>query len=136
MIILLLISRHSDDNHLCDDVARWWPEWHKYSLNDDNISFYGSCMLFKPNKRPDLTKYMLWTDSIYLTDSSCFIHGPFNFDSRANVISAKQFVALRHWKNLLTSCIALSIVPSTISTLTTTTPRKRRKVSHVSPIVL
>ena len=31
------LSRHPDDNHLCDDVARWWPEWHKYSLDGENI---------------------------------------------------------------------------------------------------
>ena len=121
------LSRHPDDNHLCDDVARWWPEWHEYLLNDDNIPVYGSRMLFKPNRKPNLAKYMLWTDSIHLSDSSCFIHGPFNFDSRSDVISAKQFVALRHWEFLLTSCIALCIVPPTISTLTATTPRKRRK---------
>ena len=121
------LSRHPDDNHLCDDVARWWLEWHEYSLNDDNILVYGSRMLFKPNRKPNLSKFMLWTDSIHLSDSSCYIHGPFNFDSRSDVISAKQFVTLRHWKLLLTSIIALGIVPPTISTLTQAKPRKRRK---------
>ena len=122
------LSRHPDDNHLCDDVARWWPEWHEYSMNDENIPVYGSRMLFKPNRKPDLKKYMLWSDSVHLTDSSCFIHGPFNFDSRSDVVSAKQFVALCHWEYLLTSCITLGIVPPTISTLTATKPRKRRKI--------
>ena len=62
------LSRHPDDNHLCDDAARWWPEWHEYSMNDENISVYGSRMLFKPNRKPDLKKYMLWSDSVHLTD--------------------------------------------------------------------
>ena len=122
------LSRHPDDNHLCDDAARWWPEWHEYSMNDENIPVYGSRMLFKPNRKPDLKKYMLWSDSVHLNDSSCFIHGPFNFDSRSDVVSAKQFVALCHWEYLLTSCITLGIVPPTISTLTATKPRKRRKI--------
>ena len=122
------LARHPDDNHLCDGVARWWPEWHEYKLNDDNIPVYGSRMLFKPNRKPNLSKFMLWTDSIHLSDSSCYIHGPFSFDSRSDVISAKQFVALRHWEFLLTSCIALGIVPPTISTLTQAKPRKRRKL--------
>ena len=39
------LSRYLDDNYLCDDVARWWPEWHEYSLNDKNITVYGSRML-------------------------------------------------------------------------------------------
>ena len=121
------LSRHPDDNHLCDDVDRWWPEQHEYSLDDENTPVYGSRMLFKSNRKPNLEKYMLWTDSVHLTDSSCFIHDPFIFDSRSDVLSAKQFVALRHWELLLTSCIALGIVPPTISTLTATKPRKRRK---------
>ena len=66
------LSRHPGDNHLCDDVARWWPEWHEYSLNDENIPVYGSRMIFKLNRKPNLAKYMLWTDSIHLSDSSCF----------------------------------------------------------------
>ena len=74
---------------LSQDVARWWREWHEYKLNDDNIPAYGSCMLFKPNRKPNLSNFMLLTDSIHLSDSSCYIHGPFNFDSRSDVISAK-----------------------------------------------
>ena len=27
-------SRHPANKHLCDDVARWWPEWHEYYLDD------------------------------------------------------------------------------------------------------
>ena len=70
---------------------------------------------------------MLWSDSVHLTDSTCFIHRPFNFDSRSDVISAKKIVALRHWKFLLTSCIQLDIVPPTISILIATKLRKMRK---------
>ena len=125
---VIFLSLHPDDNHLCNDASRWWPEWHEHSLNDDNIPVYDSCMLFKQNRKPNLTKYMLWTDSVHLTDSSYCIHGLFNFDSRSDVISAKQFVPLRHWEFLLTSCIALGIAPPPpISTFTATKPRKRKK---------
>ena len=90
------LFRHPDDNHLCADIDRWWHEWHKYSLNDENIPLYGSRMLFKPNRKPNLAKCTLWTDSVHLTDSSCFICGTFNFDSRSDVIYTKKIVALRH----------------------------------------
>ena len=40
---------------------------------------------------------ILWIDSIHLTDSSYYIHGPFNFDSRSDIIKAKQYIALSHW---------------------------------------
>ena len=76
---------------------------------------------------------MLWSDSVNLTDSSCFIHEPFNFDSHSDVISAKQFVALCHWEYLLTYFITLGIVPPTISTLTSTKPRNRKKNKQCEP---
>ena len=121
------LSRHPNDKHLCDDVARWWPECHEYSLDDENIPVYSSRMLFKANRKPDLAKYMLWTDSMHLTDSFCFLHEPFNFDSRSDVISANQFVALHYWEYLLTSCIALCIVHPTLSSLIATKSKKRQK---------
>ena len=64
------LSRHPVDKHLCDDVACWWPEWHEYYLDDANIQVYGARMLFNPRRKPDLTKYMFWTDSVPLTNTS------------------------------------------------------------------
>ena len=26
------LSRHPNDNNLCDDNARWWPLWYKYKM--------------------------------------------------------------------------------------------------------
>ena len=124
---VIFLSHHPDDKYLCDDVACWWPEWHDYSLDDENIPVYVSRILFKPSSKPDLAKYMVWIDSVHLTDSSCFIHGAFNFDSHSDVISAKQFIDLHHWEYLLTSCITLGIVPPALSSLIATKLRKGRK---------
>ena len=60
------LSRHFAEKYLCDDVFCWWPEWHEYSFDNSNIG------------KQDLTKYILWTDLVHLTDTSCFLHGPFN----------------------------------------------------------
>ena len=124
------ISRNPDDSHLCCNTARWWPLWHEYKNNEHNISLYGARMLFGPKGKPDLRKYFFWTDSVQLTDSSCYLHGPFNFDSHSDVITAKQHIALPHWDFLLTIFRSFSIVPPILSTLTTvkgsTKKRKRR----------
>ena len=77
--------------------------------------------MFGPTRKPDLKKYILWTDYIRLIDPSCFLHGPFDFDARSDVIKLKQYVALTHWKFILTRCFILSIVPPTHFTLTDTT---------------
>ena len=88
------LSRHPSDNTLCDDAARWWPLWYEYVLDKINVPVYGARILFGPTRKLDLKKYILWTDSIHLTDPSCFLHGPFNFDTRSDVIKPKQYIAL------------------------------------------
>ena len=108
-----LFSRHPADKNNCDDAARWWPEWHEYYLDDSNIPVYCARIFFNPRRKPDLTKYMLWTALVHLTDTSCFLHGPFNSDSQSDIISANQYIALRHWEYLLTFCNELSIIPYT-----------------------
>ena len=113
----IFISRYPDDGHLCDDTARWFPLWHEYKNDKNNVPLYGTSMLFGPKRKPDLSKYILWTDSVHLTDSSCYLHDPFNFDSHFDVITAKQHIALTHWEFLLTICHSFSIVPPILSTL-------------------
>ena len=93
-------------------------------------------MLFKPNRKLDLKKYMLWSDSVHLTNVSCFIHGTFNFDSRSDVISAKQFVDLCHWEYLLISCITLGIVPPLFPLLLQQNQGKEEEISNMSPVIL
>ena len=75
-------------------------------------------MLFGPKRKPDSSKYILWSDSVHLTDFSCYLHGSFNFDSYSDVIIAKQHIALTHWKYCLTFFHTFSIVPPILSILT------------------
>ena len=90
------LYRHPTDKNLCDDVTRWQPEWPEYFSDDSNIPVYGSRMVFSPRRKPDLTKYMLWTDSVHLADISCFLRWPLNYDSQSNIISTNQHIALRY----------------------------------------
>ena len=55
---------------------------------------YGTRVLFGSKRKHNLNKYILWTDSDYLSDSFCYIHGPFNFESRSDIISTKQCITL------------------------------------------
>ena len=75
------LSRHHVDKKLCNYVAHWWPEWYEYYLDDSNIPVSDVRMLFSQKLKPNLTKYMLWTNSAHLTYTSCFLHWSFNFDS-------------------------------------------------------
>ena len=56
---------------------------------------YYSDQLIKPMKN-----IILWIDYICLTDSSCYIYGSFNFDSRSEIIKPKQYIILNHWEFL------------------------------------
>ena len=82
---LEFFSRHPDGSHLCNYVTRWWLECHEYRLDDQNLSVYGGRILSGPKRKPNLKKCILWTGSVHLIDSSCYIHGPFNIESRSNI---------------------------------------------------
>ena len=88
------LARHPDDNYLCDDKVRWWPELHKYQLDDNNIPVYGARILCSPKRKPNLKKFMYWSDSLHITDTKYFIHIPFNFDAHDGIIQPNQHVAL------------------------------------------
>ena len=129
---VIFISRHPDDNYLCDDTARCWPLWHEYKNDENNVPLYGARIPFDPKRKLYSSKCILWTDSVHLTDSSCYLHGPFNFDSHSDVIITKYHITLTHWEYLLTICHAFSIVPPILSTLTTvkSSTKKRKKRTY------
>ena len=52
------LSRHSDDSYLCDDIARWWINWHGYHLDNQNVSMYNDRILFCPKRETTLNKYI------------------------------------------------------------------------------
>ena len=70
-------------------------------------------MLFGPKRKPGPSKYIIWTDSVRLTDSSYYLHDPLNFDSYSEIIITKK-----HCGHILTVCNTFSIIPSILSTLT------------------
>ena len=92
------LSCHPSDNHLCDDISPWWPLWYEYVLDTNNIPVYGVIILLEFNRKPDIKKCILWTDSVHLSDPSYYIHGLFNFESRSNIIKPNQCIALRDWE--------------------------------------
>ena len=91
-------ARHPDDKHLCDDRARWRPEWHECQLDDNNVLVYGARILFSPKRKPNLMKFMLLSDSVHLTDPKYFSHVHFNFDTHDDIIQPNQNVALTRWE--------------------------------------
>ena len=129
------LARHPNDKHLCDGKTRWWPGWHEYKLDSHNVPVYGSRMLLSPKRKPTPKIYMLWSDSVHLTDSKYFIHGPFNYDAHTDIIQSKQHVTLIHWEFLLSFCSQFSIIPPALSTLICCklSTEKRKKEVYTRP---
>ena len=100
-----------------DDKTCWRPLWKEYTNDSNNVPIYGKRMLFGPKRKSDPGKYIFWTDSVHLTDPSCYLLGPFNFDPHSDIFVAQQHVVLTHWEYLLIVCNALSIISTILSTL-------------------
>ena len=71
-----------------DDEVSWWPDWHEYSMDDNDTIIFCHRILFHPRLIPDKTNndVVLWTNKIPLGDTKYVLVGPFNFATRSNTI--------------------------------------------------
>ena len=113
--LVAFLARHPRDKQLTDDFARWWPEWHEYTIGADNIPDFGQRVLFHPLRKPNLSKFRLWTDTVPLSDPNCYLQGPFDFESRNDVLNPCNYVARDQWLLLASSCSVSGIVPPLLS---------------------
>ena len=104
-----------------------------WQTKNTTIQLIDARMMLGPKRKPNTSKYIIWTGSVRLTDSSSYLHGPFNFGSTSNVITAKQNVVLTHWEYCLTACHTFSIVPSILSTLTAVKRSTKKQKKRTYP---
>ena len=74
----LVLARYDSDksNFLMMD----WSVERIGSIGADNIPDFGQRVLFHPLRKPNLSKFRLWTDTVPLTYSNCYLQGPFILD--------------------------------------------------------
>ena len=130
--LVAFLARHPSDNKKTDDDARWWPEWHEYTIGNDNIPDFGQRVLFHPLRKPPLAKYRLWTDTIPLSDPNCYLSGPFHFEARHDVVNPCNYIARDQWLLLHSICSISSVVPPILSSAATTTINPSPKTSAQS----
>ena len=78
--------------------------WDEYEISENNIPAYDNRILFEPNSKLNLEKYILWIVSINLTDLSC------------DAIIPTNILLLSHRDFLSNSYNTLGIVPLVIFT--------------------
>ena len=49
-------------------------------LDSENISVFGTRLLFGPNRKLHMKEYILLTYTIYLKKCACYLRGLFDFD--------------------------------------------------------
>ena len=109
-------TRHRDDSDEPDPSARWWPQWHSYSLDPDGAINYGQQVLFCPTRTPNHRKYIAWADVIPLLDPTIYLLGPFDFDDPHlnppdRTPSFRQYIPAPIWQQLYALCLERSILP-------------------------
>ena len=87
-------------------------------MDNENIPLCASRILFGQNRKPNMNKYIIWTDHVHFKNPFCYLRGPFNFDSHPDIIKLKKYIVLGHRKFCLTSCNFLGILFLIIITLT------------------
>jgi hypothetical protein len=114
--------RHPDDRTSSDACARWWREWHRYSLDpNDATIIFGDQVLFRPNQNPSADTYITWSDVVPLADPSVALLGPFDlasstpFSSDVCRRSSRQWVPLAIWQQLCCLCSSRGILLPSVS---------------------
>ena len=101
----------------------------RVSVGRQQCSSLWSSHVISSKRKPNLKTFMLWSDSVHLTDTKYFIHGPFNFDAHDDIIQPNQHVVLTHWEILFYFYNQFRLFPRTLSTLTVNkySLKKRKK---------
>jgi hypothetical protein len=73
------LGRHPADDAESDCDARWWPLWHEFNIDDDDVIDFGKRVLIPPSQAVDLKAVMPWGECVKLSDESCCLLGPFDF---------------------------------------------------------
>jgi hypothetical protein len=110
-------ARHPSDQDLCDALSRWWLEWHEYETNEEGIIEFGRRILHRPNTQPNPAKYITYSDTLNLLDTTPLI-GPFDFapaQRSPSTSRTRQYVDMTHWHALRDACLDRGIQPPTIS---------------------
>ena len=85
MYYYFFLAKHPNEIHKSDKYSQWWLKWHDYSwCKDINDIIYGRRVLFRPNKTPEISRYIQWVYKLSLMGSPSSkqspptIIGPFN----------------------------------------------------------
>ena len=61
-----------------------------YIIDANNVPIYGAKISFQSDRKLNAKKNILCIYYVHLTNTSYYIHGPINFDSRSNIIKSKK----------------------------------------------
>ena len=87
-------------------------------MDNNNVLLCASRILFGQNRKPNVNKYIIWTDNVHLKDLFCYLRGPFGSTSHPDIIKLKEYIVLGRRKFCLTSCNFLGILFPIIIALT------------------
>ena len=113
------LLKHPSDKTMSDPRSRWWPQWNKFSTSPiDGIMEYGSIQLLPPARIPDPSKFVAWSAAVPLSNPSCHLLGPFDFQPCLLASDRRSVVPPHLWDNLFSLCQARGIIPPALSPTT------------------
>ena len=77
----------------------------------DNIPDFGKLVHFDPLRKPDFPKFRLWTDTVPLADTNCYLFRPLYFETRQGIVQPYNYLARQKCRLLYSLCSSSGIVP-------------------------
>ena len=130
------LLQHPSDKTMSHPRSRWWPQWNRFSISPlDGVMEFGDIQLFSPSRTPDSSKFVAWSTAVPLSDPSCHLLGPFDFQPCLLASDRRSVVSAHHWDNLFSLCQARGIIPPALSPATQSRwlSRSSRKRTRFAP---
>ncbi len=127
------LMQHPSDKALGQPQSRWWPQWNRFSISPlDQVMEFGPIQLFPPSTLPDPSKFVAWSTAVPLSDPTCHLLGPFDFQPRLLASDRRSIVPADLWDRLFSICQSRGIMPPALSPTTRSpwlsrAPRKRTR---------
>ena len=111
--------QHPSDKTTGHRRSHWSPQWNRFSTSPiDGIMDYGDIQLFSPAHIPDPSKFVAWSVAVPLSDPTCHLLGPFDFQPCLLASIRCSIVPPHYWDNLFSLCQAGGIIPLALSPAT------------------
>lgn len=112
----MFLAKHPNDEKKTDEFSRWWPDWYRYTTNNQGQVVYGDRILIRPSVTPSSSEKFVQraTDLPIVEATDHVLLRPFDFELLSEYNRTLQKIHILQWTKLIEICLDIGMLPPTI----------------------